>query len=321
MTTAVNDRPARPTRFRAVALAAIASLSCTTVRVPATGLPSTVKIHGDAAEPQVELWVESGGNVSPAEAGRAAAEARAALGQALASRNLGAGEQLLVVRAQGVSRTDSRRTDQKAAVAGLVVAAVAIVAVAVVVLVASQGKGGGGGKVPAIHAPPPVVPRPPPAGVVAVRPPPLVPAAIPRPGTVPAPVAVRLPRPSGGSGQGGVSVLVGADIQVPITGPAPNGPPAAVWSETVVTGPAPAADAAEPETEVTLPPPPPLDVERRGFFAGDSTRLELTLVDRATARPLWVKIVEGSCDPRDAGKVRELLDRGLDDPAGWQPAP
>ena len=71
MTTAVNDRPARPTRFRAVALVAIASLSCTTVRVPATGLPSTVKIHGDAAEPQVELWVESGGDVSPEEAAKA----------------------------------------------------------------------------------------------------------------------------------------------------------------------------------------------------------------------------------------------------------
>jgi hypothetical protein len=323
MTTAVNDRPTRSTRFRAVALVALASLSCATVRVPATGLPPTVKIQGDVAEPQVELWVESGANVSPEEAAKAAAEARAALGQALASRNLGAGEQLLVVRAQGVSRTDSRRTDQKAAVAGLVVAAVAIVAVVVVVLVASQGKAGGGGKVPAIHAPPAAVPRPPPAGVVAVRPPPLVPAAIPRPGTVPAPApgAVRLPRPSGGSGHGGVAVLVGADIHVPITGPAPNGRPPAVWSETVVTGPPPApADATQPDTEVILPPPPPLDVERRGFFAGDSTRLELTLVDRATARPLWVKVVEGDCDPRDAVKVRELLDRGLDDPAGWKPA-
>ncbi len=323
MKTAVNDRPTRPTRVRAVALVAMASLSCATVRVPATGLPSTVKIRGDAAEPQVELWVESGENVSPEEVGKAAAEARSALGQALASRNLGAGEQLLVVRAQGVSRTESRRTDQKAAVAGLVVAAVAIVAVVVVVLVASQGKGGGGAKVPAIHAPPPAVPRPPPAGVVAVRPPPAVPAAIPRPGTVPAPApgAVALPRPSGGSGQGGVSVLVGANVQVPITGPAPNGRPPAVWSETVVAGPPPSPPAPAAATEIVLPPPPPLDVDRRGFFAGDSTRLELTLVDRATARPLWVKTVEGDCDPRDAAKVRELLDRGLDDPAGWEPAP
>src|SRR5512138_1766138 len=217
MTTASNDRPMRSTRFRAATLVALASLSCTTVRVPATGIPSTVKIRGDAAEPQVELWVESGEDVSPAEAARAAGEARAAIGQALASRNLGAGGQLLVVRAQGVSRTASRRTDQKAAVAGLVVGAVAIVAVAVVVLVASQGKGGGG-KVPALHAPPPAVARPAPAaGAVAVRPPPLVPAVIPRPGTVPAPAAPVLVRPpaSGGHGHGGVSVLVGADVHVP----------------------------------------------------------------------------------------------------------
>ncbi len=312
MTTAVNDRARRSTRFRAVALVALASLSCATVRVPATGFPPSVRIQGDVAEPQVELWVESGADVSPEEAARAAADARAALGQALASRNLGAGEQLLVVRAQGVSRTSSRRTDQTAAVAGLVVAAVAIVAVAVVVLVASQGKGGGGGgKAPAVHVPPAAVPRPGHApGVVAVRPPPMIPAAIPR------------PRPSGGHGQGGVSVLVGADVQVPITGPAPDGPPPATWSETAVTAPPPPPPAAaEAVTEVVLPPPPPLDVERRGFFAGDSTRLELTLVDRATGTPLWVKTVEGKCDPRDAAAVRELLDRGLGDAAGWEPAP
>lgn len=319
MTATADARTSRTTRFRAVALLAVASLSCTTVRVPATVLPSSVRIRGDVAEPQVELWIESGKDVSPAEAARAAAQARAALGQALASRNLGAGEQLLVVRAQGVSRTGSRRTDQKAAVAGLVVAAVAIVAVAVVVLVASQGKGGGG-KMPAVHVPTAAVPRPPPPGAVALRPPALLPA-IPRPGTVPAPapVAPSLPRPARGTGDGGVAVLVGADVQVPVD-PA-IGPPPAVWSETVVAGPPPAFPAAETPAEVVLPPPPPLDLDRRGFFAGDSTRLELTLVDRATARPIWVKTVEGDCDPRDAAAVRALLDRGLGDAAGWEPVP
>ncbi len=311
----------RSTRFRAVAVLAVATLSCTTVRVPATGLPSTVRIRGDVAEPQVELWVESGADVSPQEVSSAVAEARAALAQALSSRNLGAGEQLLVVRAQGVSRTQSRRTDQKVAVAGLVVAAVAIVAVVVVVLVASQGKGGGG-NVPAVHAPPPAIARPPRAGgVVTVRPPPAGPVALPRPGTVPgtAPAVPSLPRPAAGSGHGAVSVLVGVDVQVPVTGPVPNGRPPAEWSDTVVTGPPP-PPAPERVTEVALAPPPPLDLERRGFFAGDSTRLELTLVDRATGSPLWVKTVEGDCDPRDAAKVRELLDRALDDQGGWEPA-
>ena len=110
---APNRRPSR--RLRAVALVALASLSCTTVRVPASAIPAAVPVRGDVAEPQVELWVESGGKVSPAEAERFAADARAALGAALASRRLAEGEQLLVVREQGVSRTGSRHADQDAA--------------------------------------------------------------------------------------------------------------------------------------------------------------------------------------------------------------
>jgi hypothetical protein len=63
-----------------------------------------------------------------------------------------------------------------------------------------------------------------------------------------------------------------------------------------------------------------MDVSRRGFFDDDMTRLELTLVDRATGRPLWVKIVERKADPRDAEAVRKLLDDALDQPGGWEPA-
>jgi hypothetical protein len=269
-----------------------------------------VKIRGDVAEPQVELWIESGKNVSPEEAARAAADARTALEQALASRNLGEGGQLLVVRAQGVSRTRSRRADQSAAVAGIVVGAVAVVAI-VVVLVATQGKGGGGGRAPAAHPAPAPGVRPAPApGTVAVRPAPVPPAR-----AAPPPVAPAV-RPSGGPGHGEVGIGFGADVQIVVPTP-PNGPlPAAVWSDSVVTAPPPPPPREPTLTEVVLPPPPPLEVGRRGFFDEDLTRLELTLVDRATGAPLWVKTVEREIDPRDAGAVRALLDGALDGPGG-----
>ncbi len=326
MSSTAHDRPSRPRGFRAVALVALLSLSCTTVRVPASGIPASVQIRGETAEPQVELWVESGNDVSPAEAAKAAADARAALEQALAGRRLGDGGQLLVVRAQGVSRTVSRRTDQTAAAAGLVVAAVVIVAVAVVALAAA----GKSGKAPSAHPAPAPGARPAPVpGAVATHPAPApAPAAFPRPAlptpTPPAPVAVRAPpRPSGGPGHGEIGFAFGANIQVEAP-PAPDGPPAAVWSESIVTGPPPPTPPPPPPEpgpdEIVLPPPPPLDVERRGFFAGDSTRLELTLVDRATMRPLWVKAVESKDDPRDTAAVRALLDRALADPRWWYPA-
>jgi hypothetical protein len=312
MTSAANERPGRTRGVRAVALVALASLSCTTVRVPASGIPPSVTIRGDVAEPQVELWIESGEEVSPQEAAGAAADARAALQQALAGRNLGAGEQLLVVRAQGVSRTRSRRADQRAAVAGIVVGAVAVVAIVVVVLVATQGKGGGGGRAPAARPAPAPGVRPAPApGTVAVRP-----APVPLPRAAPPPAAPAV-RPSGAPGHGGVPMGFGADVQIVV--PTPNGlPPPAVWSDSVVTAPPPSREPAV--TEVVLPPPPPLEVGRRGFFDEDSMRLELTLVDRATGAPLWVKTVEEEIDPRDAGAVRALLDGALDAPGGWEPA-
>ncbi|HET8539951.1 MAG TPA: hypothetical protein VFL83_08785 [Anaeromyxobacter sp.] len=318
MSTAARERPRTPRGLRAVAALTLASLSCTTVRVPASGIAPSVAIRGDAAEPQVELWIESGAQVSPAEAARAAADARAALAQALASRRLEAGEQLLVVRAQGVSRTASRRADQTAAVAGIVVAAVAVVAVIVVAVVASRGKGG----VPGIRAasPPAIRPAAPPVPV-AVRPPPVpvrppsVPAALPR-----APVVASPVRPASSPGHAHVGVTFGANVQVGAPAPLEGAPPAP-WSDAVATSAVPeAAPVDVPTAHVTLPPPPPLEVARRGFFARDSTRLELTLVDRATGRPLWVKTVERGIDLRDPGAVRALLDSALDAPDGWEPA-
>jgi hypothetical protein len=61
-------------------------------------------------------------------------------------------------------------------------------------------------------------------------------------------------------------------------------------------------------------------VADRGYFAGDLLRLELTLVDRRTGTPLWVKTVECDADPRDPAAVRALLDGALDDPSGWSAA-
>jgi hypothetical protein len=309
MTSATHEGR-RPRGLRAVAWVALAALSCTTVRVPASAIEPTVKLRGEIPEPQIELWVESGKDVSPEERAEYAADARAALEQALASRRIAAGEQLLVVRAQGVSRTGSRRSDQKAAIAGLVVVGVAIVAVAIVAIVASKGHAGSHGSAPAPRvAPPPATHPAPPPGVPAPRPPP------------PAPVA-RVPpvRPSGTPGHAHVAVGVGVNVAVPV---APNGaPPPAVWSESVVTAPTPGPTPVpeEPVAEVSLRVPPPMNVAGRGFFAGDLTRLELTLVDRATSRPLWVKTVERGIDPRNAAAVQDLLADALDEPGGWEPA-
>jgi hypothetical protein len=315
MTSATPQRSRRATGLRAVALVALASLSCTTVRAPASGIAPTVEVRGHVAEPQVELWVESGERVSAEEVAKAAADARAALQAALAGRRMSEGEQMLVVRAQAVSRTASRRSDQKAAVAGIVIGAVAVVAIVVVAIVASGGKGGGG-KLPA------AVPGLPGRGPSAagVRPAP-VPVAVPRP--APPRGVAAVPRPSG-SRHPHVGVAIGADVHVGggVGAPADGAPPPGLVGHAVVAGPvsAPPPDGPPP-AELVLPGLPPLDVSQRGFFAKDATRLELTLVDRATLAPLWVKTVEDDCDLRDADAVRALLDRALDDPGGWAPAP
>ncbi len=60
--------------------------------------------------------------------------------------------------------------------------------------------------------------------------------------------------------------------------------------------------------------------EDRGFFARDETVLELTWVDRRSGAPLRVKTVRAGIDPRDARKVRRLLDEALADGRGWAPA-
>jgi hypothetical protein len=101
--------------------------------------------------------------------------------------------------------------------------------------------------------------------------------------------------------------------------PLPDRQPPWAWAPAPLEDLA-AADGAPDEEEagtIWLPPLPPLEVDERGFFAGDLLRLELTLVDRTTGEPLWVKRVEQGADPRDARAVQALLDGALDDPKGW----
>ncbi len=257
----------------------------------------TVPVHGGVAEPQLELWLESGRPVSPSESAQATAEAKAALGSALASVSAPRGDSVLVVRAQGVTRTSSRRSDQRAAVAGLVVGAVVVVAVVVAVAVATKGKGldvkgKGSGGVARGGRVRPAVPAPRGARIAHVAPWPRI--------EVNAFAGIQLPPPPGEA-------------------PPPENP---AWDEQAQgwDPQPPPSLPREDLAEVALPPPAPLALGDRGFFAGDSLRLELVVVDRRDGTPLWTKVVEANADPRDAGAVRRELGRALSEQEGWIPA-
>jgi hypothetical protein len=293
-----NHRPGPPAGLRRVALLTVFTFGCATVRVPASTIDGTVPVRSGVADPQLELWLESGKNVSPKETEQATAEARAALQSAVARVAIPDGDTLLVVRAQGVARTASRRTDQHAAMAGLVVGAVVVIAAVVVALVASKGKGGGSGAARGASGKAAgAAPR--------VRPPP--------------PVGAPLPRAAPRSGPN-VSVQVFAGVQVPPPGGAPPGYVAIAPSESWDGAAPPPPPAFQQDVSaVTLPPPLPLDVDRRGFFDGDSLRVELVVVDRHTGEPLWTKVVDGEVDPRDGQAVERLLYDAVADRSGWAP--
>lgn len=143
--------------FRRLALLCAALLSCTTIRTSVSTIEPAVAMREGRPEPQLELWVESNKPLTPEEAERYRSEARAALEKALAGRAQPDGEgELVVIRAQGVTRTSGHRSDQVAATTGIVVGAVVIVA-AVVVAIVMGGKnnssGGGHAKLPSASAP------------------------------------------------------------------------------------------------------------------------------------------------------------------------
>ncbi len=360
--SAARAQPQHPPRRRAlVALLTAFSFGCTTLRAPVSTVLDPVPVRGGVADPQLELWLESADPITPEEGTRATAEARAALEQALAGRQVGP-DQLLVVRAQGVARTASHRRDQTAAVVGLVVTAVVVV-VAVVWWMTKGGSGGDGGGAPSATPAPRAAPRGPAPSVSpalaggrpptpasfrppqpAPRPPPPGAAAALRP---PPPGTSRPPVHHGGSGAGHVGLDVSAHLVFPLgvenaapgepvilsqrvyteadAGPgAPTagaGDPGQRQAEAASEGAGPWAAPPEPLTSISLPPLPPFDAAERGFFDGDAVLLELTLVDRVTGAPRWVKTVEAGGDLRDAKQVGALLDRALAEAVGWAAVP
>jgi hypothetical protein len=85
--------------------------------------------------------------------------------------------------------------------------------------------------------------------------------------------------------------------------------------------PAPAGTETGPAgvLAVTLPPPPPLDLADRGYFAEDLLRLELLLVEPRDGTVRARKTVTREVDVRDSKAVRDLVTSALDDPSGWAP--
>jgi hypothetical protein len=153
----------------ALALPTLFFFGCQTVQVQAgPGLATLPQAPARVAlaEPELDLWLEGSGQVTPQEIDQGLRGARAALASALEGRGFAPAdqaEQVLVVRSQGVARTESRRNAQTAAVLGIVL----VVAIIVVAIVASQHGDRGGGPRPAHVAgapgragPRPVYPRP-----------------------------------------------------------------------------------------------------------------------------------------------------------------
>ncbi|WP_242394391.1 hypothetical protein [Anaeromyxobacter oryzisoli] len=282
----------------AVALLAFVAFGCTTVRAPASTLGSELApVSGAVAEPQLELWVESGGTPTPEELEQARVLARAALGSALAGRELspnalGAADPLLLVRARAVARTDSRRSDQRAAKVGIVVGFVVIVAAVVVLAVLSRDSPRSeprGAPARAAPSPPQPVsipvrtrpvpgalapaiargarPVPSPGPLVAPRPPTGAPITPSRPVPAPAPVGVPVPwqQPYAGEWDGGTSFWLGFELAFVLPPPCCAAPPVegVPSAPSVTAAPAPYAPAAPGEAwaeeppEVQLAVPPP----------------------------------------------------------------
>jgi hypothetical protein len=191
--------------MRTTALLALLTFSCATVRSAPAGPPVARVGRVALAEPQLELWMEGTGPVDPRESARALEATRAALEQAVAGRGLDGvpdPDQLLVIRARAIKRTDERRRAQVWSAVGIVFVVAAIV-VAVVLLARSGSKSAG----PRHHA---------------VR-------AVPGGTSVPRPRPQRLPRPYVPPPLG---VYMGLTVAVPVE-PLPP-PPGAQPSDALL---------------------------------------------------------------------------------------
>ena len=72
---------------KCIALTVLLAFGCAAVRMPAGSVEDqVVPASGIVAEPQVELWLESGGPVTQQETDEAREQARIALQQALDTR-------------------------------------------------------------------------------------------------------------------------------------------------------------------------------------------------------------------------------------------
>jgi hypothetical protein len=108
--------------------------------------------------------------------------------------------------------------------------------------------------------------------------------------------------------------LVGHDVVEPAAIPATSWdvPPGPI--DVGANEPAPALQS------IWLAPPEPINLEPRGFFAGDEILLELVLVDRRDGTPLWRKVSHRrDVDPTDPRAVKDALRAALAE-GTWMPA-
>jgi hypothetical protein len=317
MITPARPAPAATRGLRWLALATTVTFGCATVRVPASAIADPVPVHDGYPEPQVAIWVEDTNGVSPEESRRASEAARAAIVEAISGRTEYEGDAVLVVRAQGVTRTPARRKDQNLAIAGIVVGSVVVVAAVVAMVVAGKGKGGGGAA-KAKAAPKPAAG----AKVAAAAGSGVRVAPAPGRGMVPKPLsrhASRRPRvvvPSVGVWIDATGTPAPAPLPAPDRAEAPAREPAS-WDDDASDEDGSAE--APPVAEVSLAAPPELPLAQRGFFARDELLLELVLVDRHDGTPLWRKEVHAKVNPCDARAVRRVVDGALGS-EGWMPA-
>jgi hypothetical protein len=120
--------------MKRIALATALAFGCAAARPPVTAPVETIPVGRVAlAEPQLELWMEGTGPIDPAESARALDQSRDALAQALSGRGLEVSDpdELLVVRARAIARTDERKSAQTWSFVAIVFVVVAVVVVTV----------------------------------------------------------------------------------------------------------------------------------------------------------------------------------------------
>ena len=309
--------------MRRIAILTVLAFGCATVRVPVSAPAEPVDGAGVIAPPMVELWIESSEEVPSQLAEKTDGQVRAALGEALAQRQIpanaaGAQDAVLFVRERAVALTEARHSQQNWAKVGIVVGIVVVV-VALVAVAVSGGKGSS----PSAKAPKATAPK---AAPVAVRPrAPVAPVAQAVPHVARAvplqPVRYYRPAP--------IFIGFSVDFWIPprplILAPEPgyeepwyppDAPPPLAPEEPVMEASslsdAPPPPDPEPFASVALQLPPLAEaatfpVQDRGFFAGPQTAIQLDLLDRATGELLWSKVVSAGADPTDAKALSKML--------------